>query len=63
MEGHLEVLDEVREGPKGGGVQGHLGVNGGPAFGCPFSDEGEGVSDLLVISGINIFVYEEVGSD
>ena len=63
MEGCLEVFDKVREGPKGEGVQGHLGVNGSPAFGCPFSHEGEGISDLLVVSGTNIFVYEEVGSD
>ena len=38
-------------------------MDGGPAFGCSFSHKGEGISDLLVISGVNIFVYEEVSSD
>ena len=63
LEGGLEIFDEVGEGPKGGGTQGRLGANSGPAFGCSFCHEGEGISDLLVISGINVFVYEEVSSD
>ena len=63
LEGSLEIFDEVREGPKGGGIQGCLGANGSPAFGCSFCHEGEGISDLLVVGGINVFVYEEVSSD
>ena len=63
LEGGLEIFDEVGEGPKGGGVQGRLDANCGPAFGCSFCHEEEGISDLLVVGGINVFVYEEVGSD
>ena len=63
LEGGLEIFDEVREGPKGEGIQGCLGANCSPAFGCSFCHEGEGISDLLVVGRINVFVYEEVGSD
>ena len=63
MEGGLEVFDKVWEGPKGGGIQGHLGMNGCPTLGCSFSHEGESVSDLLVVGGVNIFVDKEVSSD
>ena len=38
-------------------------MNSSPALGCSFSHEGEGVSDLLVVSGIDVFVYEEISSD
>ena len=38
-------------------------MNCSPALGCSFSHEGEGVSDLFVVGGINIFVYEEISPD
>ena len=63
LEGGLKIFDKVWEGSEGGGVQGHLSMNGSPALGCSFSHEGEGVSDLFIVGGINIFVYEEICSD
>ena len=38
-------------------------MNSSPTLGGPFSHEGESVSDLLVIGGVNIFVDKEVSSD
>ena len=63
LEGGFKFSDKVLEGPKGGGIQGRLSSDSSPAFGCSFSHEGEGVSDLFVIGGIDIFVYEEIGPD
>ena len=63
LEGCLEIFDKIWEGSKQRGVQGCLGANGCPAFGCSFCHEGESVSNLLVVSGINVFVYEEISSD
>ena len=63
LEGGLEIFDEVGEGPEGGDIQGGLGLNSGPALGCSFSHEGEDVSNLFIICGVDIFVDEEIGSD
>ena len=63
LEGCLEIFDKIWEGSKQGGIQGILGADSGPAFGCSFSHEGEGISDLFVIGGVDVFVYQEVGSD
>ena len=63
LEGGLKLCNKILEGPEGGGIQGRVCLNGSPAFGCSFSHEGEGVSDLFVIGGINIFVYEEISPD
>ena len=63
LEGGFKLCNKILEGPKGGGIQGCLSSNGSPAFGCSFSHEGEGVSDLFVIGGIDIFVYEEISPD
>ena len=63
LEGCLEIFDEVGEGPKGGGVQGRLDANCGPAFGCSFCHEGEGISDLFVVCRVDVCVNEQIGSD
>ena len=63
LEGDLKFCDEIMEGSEGGGVQGRLSSNGSPTFGCSFCHEGEGISDLFVVSGVDIFVYEEVSPD
>ena len=60
LEGGFKVCDKVLEGSKGGGIQGCLSSNGSPTFGCSFSHEGEGVSDLFVVGGIDIFVSKEI---
>ena len=63
LEGHLKIFDKVWEGPKRGGIEGNLGVDGSPTLGCSFSHEGEGISNLFVICGIDIFVDQEISSD
>ena len=63
LECGLKICDKVLEGSEGGGIQGHLSTNGSPALGCSFSHEGEGISDLFIVDGINVFVYEEISSD
>ena len=63
LEGGLKLCNKILEGPEGGGIQGRLSSNGSPAFGCSFSHEGEGVSNLFVIGGIDIFVYEKISPD
>ena len=63
LEGSLKICNKILEGSEGGGIQGCLSMNGSPALGCSFSHEGEGVSDLFVIGGIDVFVYKEISSD
>ena len=63
LEGCLEIFDKIWEGSKQGGIQGILGADSGPAFGCSFSHEGKGISNFLVIRGVNIFVDEEISPD
>ena len=63
LEGGFKLCNKILEGSEGGGIQGRLSSNGSPTFGCSFSHEGEGVSDLFVIGGIDVFVYEEISPD
>ena len=63
LEGGFKICNEILEGSEGGDIQGHLSPNGSPAFGCSFCHEGEGVSDLFVVGGVDVFVYKKVGSD
>ena len=63
LEGGLKICDKVLEGSEGGDIQGHLSTNGSPTLGCSFGHEGEGISDLFIVSGINVFVYKEIRSD
>ena len=63
LEGFLEIGDEVWEGSKGGGIQGLLGVDSGPALGCSFSHEGKSISDLFIVRRVDIFVDQEISSD
>ena len=62
-EGSLEVFDEVSKVSKRGGIKDILGTDSGLTFCHSFSHEGEGISDLFVIGGINIFVDQEVSPD
>ena len=63
LEGGFKICNKVGEGPEGGGIQGCLSSNSSPALGGSFSHKGEGVSDLFVVRGIHVFVYEEVSPD
>ena len=62
-EGGLKVFDEVGKVSKGGSIKGILCLDSCPTFGCSFGHEGEGISNLLVVSGIDIFVDQEVSPD
>ena len=63
LEGDLEVFDEVLEGSEGGSIQCMLGTDSYPAFCSSFSHKGDGISDLFIICGIDIFVDQEVSPD
>ena len=63
LEGNFEICDKILESSEGGGVQGHLSTDSSPTFGCSFGHEGEGVSDLFVVGGVDVFVYEEISPD
>ena len=38
-------------------------MDSGLAFGCSFSHEGKGISNFLIVHGVNIFVDKEISSD
>ena len=63
LEGRLKIFDQVWEGPKQGGVEGCLGMDSSPTFGHSFSHEGEGVSNLFIVCGIDVLVDQEISSD